>query len=685
MRRTLALALSSVTAAALTVVLVAAVVLARGGTAAAQEPALRLTLLEQTPQWNGPDDTSLMLRVRAQNTGAEPLEDLRIGITLWPPVFSRTGFEQSLSADPGDAAPLLAETRTREGSLAPGDVRDFEVPVDLPVEQLSATQSLIYPLKLDVRTGYRSLAAIRTPVIYLVRRPIQPLALSWTFVLDAPLELRPDGVFGSPAVETSASRGGRTAGEIAALSRLAESGVGVDVAVSPMLLLQLQQMADGYRVVDGGSVRSVEAGTGGSAAASGALDRLRTIASAPNVELSALPYSEPLLPALTSGDLARDLGVQLQGGREIVADLLGRTPSTNVLRPPASAIDEATLDELPGAGVSTLLLDPDAVPRTEDTQGFAPSPVVSLAAQNATLSAVVADPAAQALLDTGIADRDPVLASQAVLGELASIWLQRPGEPHGVAMVFGQDGAAPAAFYGPLVRGIASAPWLTKRTASSLVGDEAIPRAGGTAQIVPSTASFGTEYVDELRRARRRVETLRTMLVDPSDEPAHLDRLLLLAESRRFIGDETSGFAFIHRVDSTVAPMFGAVRPQVSQPITLTSRAIRDVPIAVRNVASVPLRVTIRLWSQYLRGTFERTRILPARSTETIAVDLELRTTGRFPVQIDVLAPSGRPIGHRQLIVRSTAYNRIALMITIGAALLAFVVWARRFVPRRNG
>jgi len=34
--------------------------------------------------------------------------------------------------------------------------------------------------------------------------------------------------------------------------------------------------------------------------------------------------------------------------------------------------------------------------------------------------------------------------------------------------------------------------------------------------------------------------------------------------------------------------------------------------------------------------------------------------------------------------VRSTAYNRVALLITIGAALLALVVWARRFVPRRT-
>ena len=41
-------------------------------------------------------------------------------------------------------------------------------------------------------------------------------------------------------------------------------------------------------------------------------------------------------------------------------------------------------------------------------------------------------------------------------------------------------------------------------------------------------------------------------------------------------------------------------------------------------------------------------------------------------------------IGEATLVVRSTAYNRIALLITIGAALVLLLVWARRFVPGRT-
>jgi hypothetical protein len=35
-------------------------------------------------------------------------------------------------------------------------------------------------------------------------------------------------------------------------------------------------------------------------------------------------------------------------------------------------------------------------------------------------------------------------------------------------------------------------------------------------------------------------------------------------------------------------------------------------------------------------------------------------------------------------VIRSTVYNRIALVITIAAALVLLALWARRFIPRRT-
>jgi Glycosyl hydrolase family 57 len=652
--------------------------------AASQEPPLRLRLLEQTPAWNDPDHPTMVVRFRAENTGTQTYDDLSVGVTLWSPALSRTAFEEAMNGDVPGAAVLLGQTLPRDGALAPGDSREFAITIALPLAQLSSTQSLVYPLTIDLRSHFESLAAIRTPVIYLVRTPLLPVGFSWTFVLHTPLAMRPDGVFTSPSFESSISPGGRLSAEIAALAWLADEGAPVDVVVSPLLLLQLRQMQDGYGVVDGGQVRTVAPGNGGSASAAGALARLRTIAHAPNVELSALPYAEPFLPALTSGGLARDLGVQVQSGRELVSTLLGRVPSTTVFRPPQSALDEASLDELPAQGVSTLLLDPTTVRRAGDAQGFAPPPVVSLAAQNATLTGIVGDPAVQTMLGNEVVDDDPALGARWVLGDLAEIWLQQPGEARGLAMIVGESLGAPGALYRPLATAVAGAPWLAKRTAAGLLEDGGVHVPGAVSQVIDSPSAFSSAYVTSIKRARRFVATYRTMLVRPSGQPPHLEQLLLLAESQRFVGDERSGMAFVGRVQQATTSMFAAVRPQPAQSITLTSSSIRNVPLLVSNDAAVPLRATIRLWSPHLVSPVERTRVFPPDSTTTVSVDLELKTRGRFEVNVDTFAPTGRRIGHDTLVVRSTAYNRVALMITIGAAALAMLVWARRFVPRRT-
>ena len=100
------------------------------------------------------------------------------------------------------------------------------------------------------------MAALRTPVIYLVREPEIPLGLSWTFVLSHPITFAPDGTFIDPSLEVSLGPGGRLNGEIRSLLELAADPTApqVDVAIAPVLLTQLGRMVDGYRVAEEGGI-----------------------------------------------------------------------------------------------------------------------------------------------------------------------------------------------------------------------------------------------------------------------------------------------------------------------------------------------------------------------------------------------------------------------------------------------
>lgn len=117
--------------------------------------------------------------------------------------------------------------------------------------------------------------------------------------------------------------------------------------------------------------------------------------------------------------------------------------------------------------------------------------------------------------------------------------------------------------------------------------------------------------------------------------------------------------------------------------ITLSSDE-GGIPITVSNDADETLSFSVRLKSESLREQPSADLELAPGESETISLQAEMETTGQTLIDVQLLSPSGRVIEQQAIVVRSTGYNRIALLITIGAAILMVAVWARRFLPRRT-
>jgi hypothetical protein len=663
--------------------LVIALTLVPASASAQEAPAVTLTLLSQTP-WNSSYDPEqgrdLVVRFRADNRGDVPIEDLSIGVAVYGRVISRSAFEASLTADP--LVVIDADSFIREDALMPGVPRDFEIefPLDAGIDP---DDSGVYPVKIELRSGFTSLAAIRSAVVFLVREPELPLSLSWTFVLQQPIVVGPDGTFTSTALEEALGPEGRLDAQIRALLGLVADPTmpAVDVAVAPTLLLQLDRMSRGYSVATATGVREVPAGEGGSALALQALDDLRGIAAAPNVLVTALPYASPEFPSLLTGGLGRDVPTQIDRGRQVVGELIRTAPATSIVRPPGAALDDQTLEVLPQFGVSTLVAGPFTVAPSPQPLGFAGPPTAGLGGDGG-LEAIVPEPGVMARLQSPPTLDDPVLTAQTVLGELATIWQEQPGVERGLGLVVSEDLLAQPAFYGALARNVAGAPWLRTMHAGEFV--LRFPPAEASALTSPNPRTFGSSYVSELRRARRNVDVFRSMLAEPSTLPDEYEQLLLLAESRQFLSSPEGGLAFIGHVRDSTAAVFAAVGIDTVEEITLASSTGSPIPVTVLNGSDEALRVTVELHSSRLEGTPSIDLELAAASSETVTFTVDVRSTGVFTVEVQVAAPTGRVIEVQSFTVRSTVYNRIALFITIGAAVLLLALWARRFLPRRT-
>lgn len=644
--------------------------------ALAQEPpSVAMTLLSQSA-WTG-ERRLLELSLQATNHSPVALDGLSVDIVVLAPARSRSLYELSLRSDATSV--ITGYPFPQEGTLGPGETRTFRIRQrDLSV-LVQRAESALYPLRVELRSQDVPVGVLRTPMVFLIERPEVPLNLAWTWVLSEPLQYNPNGVFRPGTIETDVAPGGRLASMVDALARIRNRSV--DVVVSPTLLDQLVRMSGGYRIAGtGGQVRTVAAGTGGAADARRLLTRLRQVASMPAVELLTYPMGEPSMPALLGDGLSAELDRLLEEGEGLVASVLGRAVASDVARPPGSALDAISMPKLAASGAGTVLVDPNFVAFPK----FMAPPTIRLTAGRSSLTAILPDPQVQGLIQANGAD--PRLAAQIALGELAAIWLELPGTPErGTAVLFPENATTPPRFYPAFASLIQASPWLAPLTASRF--GQVIPPQVRRRVPARNYPSFPPPYVDRLQRAKSSLAHFSRTVQGADPLIEQLRRNLLLAGSGAFLADTVSGQQFIGSVDRTARRVYERIGIGTDV-VTLTSRA-GFIPVTLENTSSYTVTVVLQFISDRrleFAGGPSRTIVLPPRD-RTLTIGVKSLANGRIPIRVRLLTP-GQPlpevIAERALVVRSTAYNRLALFVTIGAALFLLAWWGRRFLPRRR-
>jgi hypothetical protein len=639
------------------------------------QPTVTLRLVSQDA-WNSVD-RPLQLAFDATNESDLPIDGLSVELIVQAPVTSRSQYE--LSATEDATVTLYGYPFLQEGTLQPGETRRFTIEQD--VSLLAARQDNgLYPLKVELRSHDVAMAAIRTPMVFLFETPQIPLNLAWTWVLAEPVQYRPDGTFLPGSIEADIARGGRLRSMAIALSRMRHHQV--DVVVSPSLLDQLTRMAGGYQILDdAGRVRTVAEGEGGAADAASMLQLLQEVAGQDATELVATPLGDPDMPAMVRANLSADLEGLVDRGTTAVASALGRTPTADILRPPASRLDAATLDELSGNGIRTVLLDPNFV-RYEH---FEAPDVIRLTSASSAVAAVLPDPDINRLMQSN--PDDPRLAAQVTLGALAANWLEFPGTPgRGAALMLPDRTSLPPAFFRPFAALVRHSRWLHTLSATGFVSiaserpDRAIP--------AHNYVGFPVTYLSDLLLAKAVIGQYRATVTDSEAKAKELGELLLVAEAGAFVQDTARGHAFIDRVEAEVRHSYDGLQI-ITSVVTLASQS-GQFPLVLRNDSSHEMRVVLKLVADR-RVSFEggnTQTIMLAPGVKTLLLRANAQATGRIPVRVQLLTSGGGAgvdvIAERTMVIRSTAYNRVALFVTIGAALFLLGWWGRRFLPRRR-
>jgi hypothetical protein len=665
--------------------LLAALALFPAPALAQEEGAVRLVLLQQTP--TATPVQPLQIRVGAFNDSPTGYQELQLTVAVYAAVGSRSEYAQTLTT--GSTSPVAAEPRSVRGPLAPGVPRSFP-PIEVPMTEFGI--SALHPVTVELRAdgGVTPLAVLRTSVVFLAEEQEVPLNLSLSIVLDQPIRARPDGVFLDDALESSLAPGGRLATIVGGLEAEA---VPVTLVVSPVLLEDLRGMADGYRVQEGGGIRSVAQGQAGAAGAADMLERLRLLVERPETEVVALPYASPSIPALVESGLGEDLREQLELGRTVVRGVLGVEPSTTVFRPPGSALTGSALDVLgvilgEDGQTEAILVDAETL---QPPIGLTLSPPAVAAVRTAAgdVPAIAPDPILEER--TEAVPEDPALAAMWTLGELAALYFELPGTDRGAALLISEDETPQPEFLRLLLRGLRPEPgaaWIRPTSATQVLfaetGAEDDPLEPRNLDQSSRTGVVTSDVISAIDRTEEALDRLRSVEARP-DLLEQVRRGILLSESRYLLARQDLALAFLGASRRIVETEFGKIRPpdELTE-VTLTSR-VGDIPLTIHNEADYPVRVRVALRSprlEFLTGATRDVVLEPPGAAFIFPV--RAQTTGRFTVGVEVQTPDGVPIAESTISVRSTGYNRVALVITIGAAVFLALWWGRRFLPRRR-
>jgi hypothetical protein len=638
-----------------------------------QEP-VRLTLLKQTAY--AAPEFPLGLQVAATNTTDEALSDLALKLWVYPAARSRSEYDEALRFEA--VSPLDVTTFPLKGPLEAGQTRQLPAIEDrLPILG-DLEDDALYPIKIELTSQNLTVAEVRSVVAGLFEgvRLVLPLDVSLTFVLDAPPSFRPDGTF----VDDSLLRRIAPDGPIGAVvDALAETPIPCTLVVSPLLLEQLRRMGDGFRLVRGDLVEALGPSSPEARRARAVLEEIRGVAKPPT-EIVALPYASPPIPAMAAAGLREALRAQVARGRQIVATTLGQPIAEGAFRPPAGSVDEDSLELLRDLGERSLILDHEAV--NQPAFFFTPAPVAELRTEDGeVVRAVSPDAGVDGRMED--AEVDPRLAAMRTLGELSAIYFERPGTTRSAAVVIGEDDSPRPPFLRTLLRGIArqrdGLRWLRPVTATRLLlGADSEPRRLRSAPV----ETFPPSYLAELGRARDDLGRFAAVAGLDHEVVNHLGTLILTSQSRYLVSREEEAEELLAAVERGVGSEFAKIDPPRPTTIRLTSRS-GFIPVTIGNEADYEMDVRVVLRApglDFVGGSSREVRL--SRPEQQLTFPVEVQRTGRFRVAVEVQTPEGEPIAESSIVVRSTAYNRVALVVTIGAALFLALWWSRRFLPR---
>jgi hypothetical protein len=629
-----------------------------------------VTLASQSP-WVGPGQ-EFQIRIHVGPTGATAGT---IVISVFSSVPDRFEFTRTL--DNGISEALLARpiaAPLSSLSIDPGRALVIRIALQDPTQPRDYSKLLlprpgVYPLRIEVRpdTGVEPLVLV-THIVYLAG-PITGSKLNVSWIV--PVHSAPQP--GRHGVDTlSPDDSARLATLAAALD--AHRDIPIVLRPTPDTVSAL---AESSREADRATLASLARPE-------------------PGRQLLATTYVPVSLPAMLRAGLADEATAELTRGGDLVAAALNLRPDGRTW------VDEGPVDEASAAFLRGSQVDRLVVP----DGALSESPIPVTLARPFELAVREGTQIRAASADTGLAAHfvsggDPVLAAHQLLADLSVIYLDSPGLTRGViidtARSWAPDAASLTAFLGAFLDGLGDSPILTGATLDTVFGEVPVATVRRGVPMIRTLvrsgssvdASAGELPTAQIRAARRRLDSFGSALEQDNPLYPRLERVLLTTESTELVGAR-SRQGQVDLLNRLIDDQLRLIQLPTARTITLTARTGK-LPITILSLADYPMRIVLKVDSDKLSfpgtsATGNATEVREIRrGNNPVDFTVRARTTGAFPLHIELSSPDARLIlASTTFTVQSTALSGVGLVLSIGAGVFLAGWWGRHALQSRR-
>lgn len=627
------------------------------------KPPVDVVLSAIGPKYIGHTTRTLRVKGLVFNQSETAYQRISVRLRYGGRQMSSRGELQTYADGNGPDPPLASAGRT-VASLAPGTRQGWTL--SLPVTSMGLRSFGVYPIDVEaVAATGAVLGRQRTFVTYDPGGTART-QISWVWpVIDQP-HRADDATFVDDRLQ------GRLTGRLQHIvGAAARTQTPVTWLVDPALVDDALAMSakNGY-VVKGTRHPRSAAAAGWLAMLKGAIGTDRLVA---------IPYADPDVNALSRARMAREARSATDAAVPTLAraGLAGASVSVSV---PPGDIDQQTLTDLVANRARTILLHSQNLPDSQ-AQTFTPDPLTHRTISGADVRLIAYDDTLRDVLSSDTSRPGAAfLAEQRFLAETAMITGEAPNNPRTVVVMPPRRWDPDPRFARNLLAYSAKAPWLRAVPLRDVEALRPVARAFQPRK----TSGLSSGYVRNVRALGRRIARFNSIFQPPSSGftlgPARID-------SSAWVGQTDRGRALRKTLETELNTATGKIKV-LNDGITMAGKSAR-IPITISNgLEHGTVQVRLHAASQNaarLRVEGEdRVLVLEAGHKDQVTLSLKAAANGPAYVNLDLLAPDGRPFGAtRVLIVRATAYGRTALVITGVSLAVLFLGVGVRILRRR--